>query len=204
MSVFVRKALRNDGTKKGKGRTCFNEEDRLYHQRTSDSILPKKSKTYQFVCGKKPSPSQRKSASSVPSSDFIEENHLGKNTVSYTADQSIAGSNISLPDKFLQPRNPDVEIKGRRKNVHDRLLTDRDVNCRCIRDIENSINNFGDSSVMRRSKSESNVDTSSGSPEQSLLLDDTESWNDGRHIGGGKCLRCYSGEGDSRVICTAL
>ena len=194
MSVFVRKALRNDGTKKGKGRTCFNEEDRLYYQRTSDSILPKKSKTYQFVCGKKPSPSQRKSASSVPSSDFI----------SNTADQSIAGSNISLPDKFLQPRNPDVEIKGRRKNVHDRLLTDRDVNCRCISDIENSINNFGDSSVMRRSKSESNVDTSSGSPEQSLLLEDTESWNDDRHIGGGKCLRCYSGEGDSRVICTAL
>ena len=204
MSVFARKALRNDGIKKGKRRPCFNEEDRLYHPRTSDSIPPKKSKTYQFVCGKKPSPSQRKSASSVLSSDFIDENHLCKNTVSNTADQSIAGSNISLPDKFLQPRNPDVEIKGRRKNVHDRLLTDRDVNCRCISDIENSINNFGDSSVMRRSKSESNVDTSSGSPEQSLLLDDTESWNDGRHIGGGKCLRCYSGEGDSRVICTAL
>lgn len=201
MSVFARKALRNDGTKKGKGRTCFNEEDRLYYQRTSDSTLPKKSKTYQFVCGKKPSPSQRKSTSSVPSSDFIEEDHLCKNTVSNTAEQ---GSNISLPDNFLQPRNPDVEIKGRRKNVHERLLTDRDVNCRCFSDIEHSINNFGDSSVMRRSKSESNVDTSSGSAEQSLLLDDTESWNDGRHIGGGKCLRCYSGEVDSRIICTAL
>lgn len=204
MSVFARKALRNDRIKKGKGRHFFNEEDRLYQPGTLDSAPPKMSKTYQFVCGKKPSTSQRKSASSVPSCDFIEEDHVCKNTVSNSADQSIAGSNISLPDNCLQLRNPDLEIKGRRKNVQERLLTDRDVNDLCFSDIEHSINNLDESSEMRRSKSESDVDTSSGSAEKSLLLDDTDSWNDGRHIRGGKCLKCYNGEVDSRVVCTAL